>query len=113
MINPNRKFTAKSTLVSLRQSTGKHLPNSISGDFLGAVPDSGTFGIVDVITAGATAFYAANHWSVWALLLVLFVHGTFYAFLLNGFHELCHSTVFKKTKALNTFFLYFFSFLWR
>ena len=44
------------------------------------------------------------------LLAVLFVHGTFYAFLLNGFHELCHSTVFK-TKSLNTLFLYVFSFL--
>jgi len=42
--------------------------------------------------------------------VVLFLHGTFYAFLLNGFHELCHSSVFK-SKWLNTAFLYLFSFL--
>ena len=33
-----------------------------------------------------------------------------YAFLLNGFHELCHSSVFK-TKALNHFFTRVFAFL--
>ncbi len=59
---------------------------------------------------GAAAFYATEHLSIWVLLLILFLHGTFYAFLLNGFHELCHSTVFK-SKTLNTFFLYVFSFL--
>ena len=76
-------------------------------DFWGLAQTLGHLGLL--MLTGATAFYAASHWSVWALLLVLFVHGTFYAFLLNGFHELCHSTVFK-TKALNTFFLYLFSF---
>ena len=33
-----------------------------------------------------------------------------YHFLLNGFHELCHQTVFK-SKILNKIFLYIFSFL--
>ena len=58
----------------------------------------------------AGAWYAAEHWSLPWLLLILFLHGTFYAFLLNGFHELCHSTVFK-SKFLNYFFLRVFSFL--
>lgn len=40
----------------------------------------------------------------------LFLHGTVYAFLLNGFHELCHNTVFK-TRALNRFFLHLISLL--
>ena len=58
----------------------------------------------------AAAFWAAGQ-QLWGLLvLVLFVHGTFYAFLLNAFHELCHKTVFK-TKWLNIFFLNLVSFL--
>ncbi|HTZ52215.1 MAG TPA: fatty acid desaturase [Spirochaetia bacterium] len=44
------------------------------------------------------------------LFLALFVHGTFWAFLLNGFHELVHGTVFR-TKWLNAFFLRIYSFL--
>jgi fatty acid desaturase len=40
----------------------------------------------------------------------LFLHGTGYAFLLNGFHEFCHLSVFK-TRFFNVFFLKVFSFL--
>lgn len=63
-----------------------------------------------LLLTGATAWYASlqGMWLLFAALL--FLHGTFYAFLLNGFHELCHSSVFK-SKALNTGFLYLFSFL--
>lgn len=58
--------------------------------------------------------YAAV-WSIWNLhpiltVLVFLVHGVFWSFMLNGFHELSHSTVFK-TRALNTFFFRLFSFL--
>ena len=67
-----------------------------------------------LLLTGAGAWYAAWHASVQGLWLlfavVLFLHGTLYAFLLNGFHELCHSSVFK-SKWLNSFFLYLFSFL--
>jgi fatty acid desaturase len=77
-------------------------------DWRGLVQTGGHLGLL--LLTGATAFYAAAHWPVWALLLVLFVHGTIYAFLLNGFHELCHRTVFK-TRALNDGFLWLFSFL--
>lgn len=77
-------------------------------DWLGLLQAGGHLGLL--VLTGATAFYAAAHWPLWALLLVLFVHGTFYAFLLNGFHELCHRTVFK-SKWLNQLFLWLFSFL--
>jgi fatty acid desaturase len=70
-----------------------------------------TLGYLFLIALTATAaFYTAAHYAWPALLLVLYIHGTFYAFLLNGFHELVHKTVFK-TKWLNTVFLYVFSFL--
>ena len=77
-------------------------------DWLGLLQTLGTLGLL-VLTA-AVAFYAAAHRAWPVLLLVLYVHGTFYAFVLNGFHELVHKTVFK-SKALNTLFLYVFSFL--
>jgi fatty acid desaturase len=63
-----------------------------------------------LVLTGTAAWFAAGRWGWPALLPILFLHGTFYAFLLNGFHELCHSTVFK-SKSLNSFFLYLFSFL--
>jgi fatty acid desaturase len=63
-----------------------------------------------VVCSGAVAFYALAHWPLWTLFPVLFVHGTLYTFLANGFHELTHGTVFK-TKALNSVFLRIYSFL--
>jgi fatty acid desaturase len=44
------------------------------------------------------------------VLLLLFIYGTFYAFLLNAFHEFCHKSVFK-TRVFNTIFLQIVSFL--
>jgi fatty acid desaturase len=78
-------------------------------DALGFAQTLGHLGII-VLTAAASWYAVANGWSIFAVLALLFLHGTVYAFLLNGFHELCHSTVFK-TKGLNTLFLYVFSFL--
>jgi fatty acid desaturase len=63
-----------------------------------------------LVLTGAAAWYAAFRLPLIVFLLVLYVHGALWAFLLNGFHELCHKTVFK-TKSLNTFFLYLVSFL--
>jgi len=60
--------------------------------------------------SAAAAWLAWGRLPWWAVLLLLFLHGTFYAFLLNGFHELVHGTVFK-TKWMNTVFLYVYSFL--
>src|SRR5690606_20502796 len=45
-----------------------------------------------------------------AVLALLFLHGTVYAFLVNGFHELCHQTVFQ-TRWLNVAFRNIYSFL--
>jgi fatty acid desaturase len=77
-------------------------------DTKGLLQTLGHLGLLMV--TGAIAFYAVAQQAWLWLILILFLHGTLYAFLLNGFHELCHSSVFK-TKALNTFFLYLFSFL--
>jgi len=70
-----------------------------------------TLGHLGIIAAtGAFAWYAAYHLAWPFLAAALCLHGTVYAFLLNGFHELCHGTVFR-TKWLNTVFLNLFSFL--
>lgn len=77
-------------------------------DAWGLAQTLGHLGII--VLTGALAWYAATHWSWYLIVACLFLHGTVYAFLLNGFHELCHNTVFK-SRALNRFFLYIFSFL--
>jgi fatty acid desaturase len=55
-----------------------------------------------VVFTGASAWYAAEQLPFIVLLLILFIHGTIFAFLLNAFHELCHKTVFRN-KALAWF----------
>ncbi len=70
-----------------------------------------TLGFLALIAlTGTAAFLAQGRLPWWAVVLLVFIHGTFYPFLLNGFHELCHQTVFR-TRALNTFFLHLFSLL--
>ena len=63
-----------------------------------------------LVITGSAACYAAENWPWPVFFLILFAHGTCSAFLLNGFHELCHKTVFR-TRWLNGFFLRIFSFL--
>ncbi len=77
-------------------------------DWLGFLQAGGHLGLI--FLTGAAAFYAEGRVPLLVLLFIIFMHGTFYTFLLNGFHELCHSSVFK-TKAFNTLFLRIFSFL--
>ncbi len=77
-------------------------------DWKGMVQTLGYLGLL--VLTGASAWYAAGRLSLPVLLLILFLHGTFFAFLLNAFHEFCHKTVFK-TKILNTIFLQVVSFL--
>jgi len=59
---------------------------------------------------GTASYYSYSHLPLWLFFIILYIHGAFWAFLLNGFHELVHGTVFK-TKALNAIFLRIFAFL--
>lgn len=77
-------------------------------DWKGLLQTLGHLGLLAL--SGAAAWVASEILPVWVFLLALFIHGTFWAFLLNAFHEFCHKTVFK-TRALNTIFLYIVSFL--
>ena len=77
-------------------------------DWKGMLQTLGHLGLLAL--TGTGVFYAAGRLPLPVLLLILFLHGTVHAFLLNGFHELCHNSVFR-TKFLNTFFLRIFSFL--
>lgn len=77
-------------------------------NLLGLCQALGHIGLLTL--TGATAWYAAGHWPFPVLLLIIFIHGTFFKFLDNGFHELVHSTVFR-TKSINGFFLRIYSFL--
>lgn len=63
-----------------------------------------------LILTGGLAWVAVGQLPLVAVLILLFMHGTFYAFLVNGFHELCHKTVFK-TPYLNILFRNIYSFL--
>ena len=77
-------------------------------DWKGLAHSLGYLGLLAL--SGGGAWYAVGRAPWYVVLLLLYLHGTFYAFLLNGFHEFVHQTVFK-TKAINTFFLQIFSFL--
>ena len=80
-------------------------------DWKGMLEVLGHLGLIGL--TGAAAWYAQGRLPLPVLLLILFFHGTFYAFLGNGGHELSHNSVFK-TRFLNTFFYRFFCFLfWR
>jgi len=77
-------------------------------DFLGWCQTLGYLGVL-VLTA-STAMYSAVHWPWDITVLLVFLHGTVFAFQINAVHELGHGTVFK-TKALNQFFERVFAFL--
>jgi fatty acid desaturase len=70
-----------------------------------------TGGFLGLLAVTGTAAYLAAGRLPWpAVLLLILVHGTFWQFLLNGFHELCHQTVFR-TRWLNAFFVRVFGLL--
>jgi fatty acid desaturase len=77
-------------------------------DFLGWCQTLGYLGVITM--TGAAAWYSAGHFPWHVTVLLLFLHGTVFAFQINAVHELGHGTVFK-TKALNAFFERVFSFL--
>jgi fatty acid desaturase len=76
-------------------------------DFKGFLQAGSHLGLL--IATGTTACLMAGKWPWWALLALLFLHGTIHAFIINGFHELIHGTVFN-SKILNKVFLSLFSF---
>lgn len=62
-------------------------------DFMGWL-QTGGFLILLALTGGG-AIYSAGRWP-WPFVLLLFlIHGTCWRFLLHGFHELIHNSVFK------------------
>jgi fatty acid desaturase len=63
-----------------------------------------------LILTGGLVLYGAGHWPWWVVLLLVFLHGTAYAFMINAVHELVHRSVFK-TRWLNDFFVRIFAFL--
>ena len=70
-----------------------------------------TFGyLVLIVLTALIAVYSSFNFPWWTTFIALFVHGTCFAFLINGVHELGHGTVFK-TKWLNVFFTDFFTLL--
>lgn len=77
-------------------------------DFMGFLQSGGFLAIY----AGTAllALYSLKHFPWWATVLLVFLHGTVQSFVLNGFHELCHNTVFK-TRWINEVFLRIYSFL--
>ncbi|MBT5876758.1 MAG: hypothetical protein HOH43_25255 [Candidatus Latescibacteria bacterium] len=77
-------------------------------DFLGFVQTLG-FLLILAVSAGA-AIYSSKNWSWYVTAMLVFVNGHLWQFLVNGFHELVHDSVFK-TRWLNKFFLWVFSFL--
>lgn len=77
-------------------------------DWQGLAQTVGHLGLLAL--PGLLAWYGVGRWPAVLILALLFVHGTFWAFLVNGFHELCHKTVFK-SNWLNVVFRNLYSFL--
>ncbi len=100
----------KSTVSWYRSPVSRDVLDRLNqrSDVQGFIQTLGHLGLLAL--TGAASWYAAGRWAFPIVLLLVLLHGTVFAFLLNGFHEFCHKSVFK-TKWLNTFFLYVFSFL--
>jgi fatty acid desaturase len=70
-----------------------------------------TLGYLGLLTANGTlSVYSAYHWPWPVTVALIFFHGMCWSFMINGFHELVHDSVFR-TRWLNRFFLRIFSFL--
>ena len=63
-----------------------------------------------LVCSGGMAWYAVDKAHILIVIALIYLHGALSAFLVNGFHELCHKTVFK-TQALNALFRNIYSFL--
>lgn len=76
-------------------------------DFLGFAQ---TLGYLATVAGTGSLFVWCCVRLPWLAFPALILHGAVCSFMVNGFHELVHDSVFK-TKALNHFFLWIFSFL--
>jgi fatty acid desaturase len=77
-------------------------------DFKGFLQTGGYLGLL--ACTGSAAYFSAGRLPWPVVVLLFFFHGMCWQFLINGFHELVHDSVFK-TRWLNRFFLRVFSFL--
>jgi fatty acid desaturase len=77
-------------------------------DFLGWCQTLGYLGVL--VLTGIAAGYSAYHFPWDITVILVFLHGTVFAFQINAVHELGHGCVFK-TRALNAFFEKVFAFL--
>ena len=77
-------------------------------DFQGFLQTGGYLGLLAL--TGTIAYISAGRipWPI--VVLLFFFHGMCWAFLINGFHEFVHNSVFA-TKTLNWFFARVFAFL--
>ena len=59
--------------------------------------------LATLAVSGGTALYAVgkSHWLI--VLALIYLHGALYAFLVNGFHELCHKTVSRRPRSTSYF----------
>jgi len=77
-------------------------------DWKGFLEMFGHLGLL--VLCGTAVWFSVGRLPLVVVLLLVLIYGTFFAFLLNGFHELCHKSVFK-SRILNTVFLQLISFL--
>ncbi len=63
-----------------------------------------------LVCSGGLAWYAVGRTHLIVVLALIYLHGALYSFMVNGFHELCHKSVFK-TQSLNILFRNIYSFL--
>lgn len=70
-----------------------------------------TLGFLAVLAAASgAAIYSSLHWPWYVTALLVLVNGHFWHFIVNGFHELIHDSVFR-TRWLNRLFLRIYSFI--
>ncbi len=77
-------------------------------DLLGFLQTGGYLGVLAL--TGSAAWLGAERLAWYAVVPLVLLHGACWRFMVNGFHELIHDSVFK-TRGLNRVFLWIFSFL--
>jgi fatty acid desaturase len=73
----------------------------------GFVQTLGHLGLM--VLTGSLALYALVRWPWWAIVVMVFLHGTLASFMINAVHELVHKSVFR-TQSFNDVFVRVFAF---